>query len=191
MTPERTARQSHAQLVEIDADGICAGGIDVTEIDLTDPTEEEPQILYLNASQPGSPTSPGATDTLDSDLEVDLRTGLDTGLDADLGANLDADLEALQEELDHRHVATHGEHLWMDERLVCSPASGRFWKNPEEATPERGEFLLAGEVIGHVVAPDGQPVAVQSPFSGWAMGFLIPNGSPVKPSEPVLWLRTL
>jgi hypothetical protein len=189
MTPG-TAPQSHARLVGIDVAGICAAGVDVTEIDLTartDRIEEEPQILYLDADQPGSPTTPGATDTLDSDLTVDLRTEAEGGL----GADLDADLDALQEELDHRHVATHGEHLWVDERLVCSPASGRFWKNPEEATPERGEFLLAGEVVGHVVAPDGQPVAVRSPFSGWAMGFLLPNGSPVKPSEPVMWLRAL
>lgn len=102
-----------------------------------------------------------------------------------------APVEALEEELDHHHAAAHGEHLWVDERLVLSPANGRFWKEPEESAPERGEFLLAGEVIGHVVAPDGKPVAVRSPFSGWAMGFLIPNGSPVKSSEPVLWLRTL
>lgn len=176
MTPEHTAGQAHGQLAEIEA----------TEIDLTDPSREEPQILYLNANQPNSPASPassGATDTIDTDLEVTL--------DVSVTGELDANLEALQEELDHRHVATHGEHLWVDERLVCSPANGRFWKNPEEAVPERGEFLLAGEVVGHVVAPDGQPVAVKSPFAGWAMGFLIPNGSPVKTSEPVLWLRTL
>ena len=99
--------------------------------------------------------------------------------------------ETIEEELDHQHAAAHGEHLWVDERLVLSPANGRFWQQPEESAPERGEFQLAGEVIGHVVAPDGKPVAVRSPFSGWAMGFLIPNGSPVKNSEPVLWLRTL
>ena len=102
-----------------------------------------------------------------------------------------ASAETIEEELDHHHAAAHGEHLWVDERLVLSPANGRFWQAPEESAPERGEFLLAGEVIGHVVAPDGKPVAVRSPFSGWAMGFLIPNGSPVKNSEPVLWLRTL
>lgn len=169
MTPEQTAGQGHTQLAEIEAE----------EIDLTALTQEEPEILYLDASQPGSPTTPATTKTIDPELKVNL------------GVDLDADLEALQEELDHRHVATHGEHLWVDERLVCSPASGRFWKNAEETVPERGEFLLAGEVIGHVVAPDGQPVAVSSPFAGWAMGFLIPNGSPVKSSEPVLWLRTL
>jgi hypothetical protein len=101
------------------------------------------------------------------------------------------ELDALEEELDHHHAAAHGEHLRVDERLVLAPANGRFWKDPEESVREQGEFLLAGEVVGHVVAPDGKPVAVRSPFSGWAMGFLIPNGSPVKNSEPVLWLRTL
>jgi biotin carboxyl carrier protein len=90
---------------------------------------------------------------------------------------------------DH-HLAAHGEHLRVDERLVLSPLSGRFWVG-EESVTERGEFVVCGQVVGHVVAPDGNPVAVRTPFSGWAMGFLIPNGSPVKTAEPVLWLRAL
>ncbi|MGH2720112.1 MAG: hypothetical protein ACRDJO_00740 [Actinomycetota bacterium] len=92
---------------------------------------------------------------------------------------------------DDHHTHAEGEHLWVDERLVLAPANGRFWTGTEEPAPEKGEFLVKGQFVGHVVGPDGTPVAVRSPFSGWAMGFLIPNGSPVKNSEPVLWLRTL
>jgi hypothetical protein len=92
---------------------------------------------------------------------------------------------------DDHHTHSEGEHLWVDERLVLAPANGRFWTGTEEPAPEKGEFLVKGQFVGHVVGPDGKPVAVRSPFSGWAMGFLIPNGSPVKNSEPVLWLRTL
>jgi hypothetical protein len=93
--------------------------------------------------------------------------------------------------LDEHHTHAHGEHLWVDERLVLAPAHGRFWMGTDEPAPEKGEFLVKGQFIGHVVAADGKPVPVRSPFSGWAMGYLIPNGSPVKNSEPVLWLRTL
>jgi hypothetical protein len=127
--------------------------------------EKETEIIYLTPVEPLEEVV-----TLDEDV-----------LDEDV---LDA------HEADH-HELSQGEHLRVDERLVLAPASGRFWMGTDEPAPEKGEFLVKGQFIGHVVAPDGRPVAVRSPFSGWAMGFLIPNGSPVKNSEPVLWLRSL
>jgi hypothetical protein len=127
-----------------------------------DITEKEKEIVYI------TPVEPTATPALEDDHQHNDH-----------------------QQDDHHHHSSHGEHLWVDERLVVSPASGRFWKQDEESVPENGEFLIAGDVVGHVVGPDGRPVEVRSPFSGWAMGFLIPNGSPVKNSEPVLWLRTV
>lgn len=154
---------------------------------------------------PETSTAPARGSDLASDLASDLVA--DVGLARDPATDIATEKEAAiidltaVEPLEHdatlelhepdHHDAPQGEHLWVDERLVVSPAGGRFWYGADGHAPEQGEFLVQGQFIGHVVAPDGNPIAVRSPFSGWAMGFLIPNGSPVKASEPVLWLRAL
>ncbi|GAC1362361.1 MAG: hypothetical protein NVSMB32_02590 [Actinomycetota bacterium] len=79
-----------------------------------------------------------------------------------------------------------GEGLVMDERLVVSPCEGAL----RDRRAKKGDYVCAGEVVAKVVGPDGQSVAVHSPFAGWVMGFLLPHGSPVRRREPVLWLRS-
>jgi hypothetical protein len=85
--------------------------------------------------------------------------------------------------------AAPGEALVVDERLVLSPCSGRFRPTPPERDPAEGTYVLPGEVVGSVVSSSGEVVPVRSPFAGWMMGFMIPDGAPVRGSEPVVWLR--
>jgi biotin carboxyl carrier protein len=84
-----------------------------------------------------------------------------------------------------------GETLAVDERLVVSPCEGRFrLAAPQHYTAE-GEYVVEGQVIGHVFGMNGDPVPVESLFGGWVMKVLLPDGAPVRASEPVLWLRSL
>lgn len=79
----------------------------------------------------------------------------------------------------------------MDERLVVSPCEGRFRLAPPQHYTAEGEYILEGQVVGHVVATHGGLVPVESQFGGWVMKFLVPDGSPVGDKEPVLVLRRL
>lgn len=85
--------------------------------------------------------------------------------------------------------AAPGEALVVDERLVLSPCTGRFRPTSVERGTEEGEYVLQGQVVGNVVSSSGEVVPVHSPFAGWMMGFMIPDGAPVRGSEPVVWLR--
>lgn len=82
-----------------------------------------------------------------------------------------------------------GEALVMNERLVLSPCSGRFRPTPHQRYTAEGEFVVEGQVVGSVVSVSGDVVPVHSPFTGWMMGFMLPDGAPVRDSEPVAWLR--
>ena len=82
-----------------------------------------------------------------------------------------------------------GEALVMNERLVVSPCSGRFRPTPIQRDTAEGDYVLEGQVVGNVVSNDGEVVPIASPFAGWMMGFLVPEGAPVQASEPVVWLR--
>ena len=85
--------------------------------------------------------------------------------------------------------AAPGEALVLDERLVLSPCSGRFRRNCNNGDTGEGEYVVQGQVVGEILSPGGEVVPVCSPFAGWMMGFMIPDGAPVRMSEPVVWLR--
>jgi hypothetical protein len=85
--------------------------------------------------------------------------------------------------------AAQGEALVVDERLVLSPCSGRFRPTDPDRDTAEGEYVLQGQVVGNVVSSSGEVVPVRTPFAGWMMGFMIPDGAPVRGSEPVVWLR--
>lgn len=87
----------------------------------------------------------------------------------------------------HDQEMVGGESLFMDERLVLSPCEGTL----RDRRAAVGEYVCAGDVVAEVAGPDGQRLHVHSPFAGWVMGFLVPNGSPLRKREPVLWLRRL
>ncbi len=108
----------------------------------------------------------------------------------------------------HAYAAAHqGEHLYVSERLVLSPAAGLFdpapsfsGPDPRAATPT----ARAGEGARH--GDDGQPVEgrevgvgefigtvgdteVLSPFAGRLMGLLAIVGERVVNGQPVAWVR--
>lgn len=87
--------------------------------------------------------------------------------------------------------AVAGETLTVDERLVVSPSSGRLRLDFPETSATEGEYVVQGQVVACVLAPGGEFVPIHSPFAGWVMGFLAPDGAPVRPAEPILWLRRI
>lgn len=95
------------------------------------------------------------------------------------------DLDALVDALSgdgplHEYALAHaGEHLYMSERVVVSPATGIFEPVPLAATIE------VGEVVGTVGGAD-----VRTPFAGALMGLLALPGERVVTGQPVAWLRT-
>lgn len=85
--------------------------------------------------------------------------------------------------------APHGEALVVNERLVLAPCGGRFRPAPTPEGRLEGEYVLEGQVVGNVASSGGAVVPIRSRFAGWMMGYLLPDGAPVRSCEPVLWLR--
>lgn len=88
----------------------------------------------------------------------------------------------------HDYALAHqGEHLYMSERVVVSPAAGVF--EPAPAPPPmgraRGRVVEVGEVLGMVGTTE-----VRTPFAGAIMGHLAMSGERITQGQPVAWLRT-
>jgi [acyl-carrier-protein] S-malonyltransferase len=75
-----------------------------------------------------------------------------------------------------------GEHLFVVERLVVSPAAGVFVQRTEVAD---GSRIEVGTILGHV-----GDVEVRSPFAGILQNFIAHEGERLTMREPVAWLRT-
>lgn len=90
---------------------------------------------------------------------------------------------------DNNPDSTQGEALVLEERLVVAPCSGRFRPVSTNGHNSEGEYVVEGQVVGQVLSSNGQEVPVRSSFDGWNMGYMLPEGAPVRDSEPVLWLR--
>ena len=82
-----------------------------------------------------------------------------------------------------------GEHLDVLERVVVSPATGRFTALPPQTVTTEGEIVRRGQPVGLIDGPGGT-VSVDSPFTGFLMGILALPGERVREGEPVAWLRT-
>jgi [acyl-carrier-protein] S-malonyltransferase len=81
----------------------------------------------------------------------------------------------------HAYVAQHqGEHLYMSERLVVSPAAGIF-----TSTAAASSTVDVGSLLGTVGGAD-----VRSPFTGALMGMLAVDGERVQVGQPIAWLRS-
>ncbi len=80
-------------------------------------------------------------------------------------------------------VVQEGEHLFMVERMIVSPAAGVFV--PADPTGNGGRTIEVGQVIGLVA-----DVEVRSPFAGTLESFLAVDGERVMPRQPIAWLRT-
>lgn len=81
-----------------------------------------------------------------------------------------------------------GEGVAIQEKLVVSPCAGRFHAGPKRDRSV-GEFVLEGQEVGRILSSNREELVVRTPFSGWIMGYLVPEGSPVREAEPVAWLR--
>lgn len=109
------------------------------------------------------------------------------------------DLDALVEAVSgngplHDYALAHaGEHLYMSERVVVSPAAGVF--EPATFQPEVAGRAAMGTgpaptvEVGAVVGAVGA-TQVRSPFAGALMGHLALPGERVVEGQPVAWLRT-
>jgi [acyl-carrier-protein] S-malonyltransferase len=101
------------------------------------------------------------------------------------------------------HALHQGEHLYVSERVVVSPAAGLF--DPEGTLLAPGSGLLPGTTgkgsvptdaadsghaiaVGDLVGLVGE-TEVRTPFSGRVIRWLAAAGERVQEGQPVLWLR--
>ena len=94
------------------------------------------------------------------------------------------DLDTLLERIEGEAGAVphEGEHLFMTERVVVSPAAGLFEPVADLGT---GRPIEAGDLLGTVGETE-----VRSPFSGRIEGVLAHLGERVMSRQPIAWLRT-
>jgi [acyl-carrier-protein] S-malonyltransferase len=80
------------------------------------------------------------------------------------------------------HMGSEGEHLFMTERMVVSPAAGIFVPDGDIGP---GDTMTVGRRLGRVAGED-----VVSPFDGTLVGVLAKDGERVMTHQPIAWLRT-
>ena len=74
-----------------------------------------------------------------------------------------------------------GEHLFVAERVVVSPAAGIF----TPADLSSGAAISVGTVLGHVGEHE-----VRSPFEGALQNYIAVDTERVASRQPIAWLRT-
>jgi [acyl-carrier-protein] S-malonyltransferase len=101
-----------------------------------------------------------------------------------VAVNTPDDLDTLLERIEGEAAAAHheGEHLFMTERVVVSPAAGLF---APVADLDAGRPIEAGDLLGTVGEAE-----VRSPFSGRIEGVLAHLGERVMSRQPIAWMRT-
>jgi [acyl-carrier-protein] S-malonyltransferase len=105
-----------------------------------------------------------------------------TTLSVGTPADVDTLLASLADASDTGAVASHGENLYVTERLVVSPCAGLFTPSPL-LTAETS--LTVGDVVGTVAGEE-----VRSPFAGVVMGVMAVDGERVTSRQPIVWLRS-
>jgi [acyl-carrier-protein] S-malonyltransferase len=78
-----------------------------------------------------------------------------------------------------------GEHLYVFERMVVSPAVGIFQTADRWKTMPDNSIVEVGELLGTI-----GDVEVRSLFAGELQGMLAMDGERVVCSQPIAWLRT-
>lgn len=73
------------------------------------------------------------------------------------------------------------------ERVVVSPAKGRYWPLPAEIFTTEGEWVEPGTAVAEIDV-GGVRVPVRSAFRGWVMGMLALPGQPVARGEALFWI---
>ena len=81
-----------------------------------------------------------------------------------------------------------GEMTSIQERVVVSPAKGRFIPRPPEVFTTEGEWVEEGQVVAEIVIGDRR-VPVVSLFTGWMMGMLAIEGQPVTTGAQLFRIR--
>lgn len=84
--------------------------------------------------------------------------------------------------------AAAAEPVPMAERVVVSPATGRFHPHPPEVFTTEGEWVTEGQTLGEI-RNGGDAIPVVSAFTGWMMGMLAIPGQPVRTGEQLFWIR--
>lgn len=74
------------------------------------------------------------------------------------------------------------------EKVVVSPATGKFQPHPPEIFTTEGEWVQDGQSLGEI--QNGRDcIAITSSFTGWMMGMLALPGQPVKTGDQLFWIR--
>ena len=76
----------------------------------------------------------------------------------------------------------------MLERVVVSPATGKFHPHPPEIFTTEGEWVNEGQALGEI-RNGAEAVPVVSAFTGWMMGMLAIPGQPVRTGDQLFWIR--
>lgn len=74
------------------------------------------------------------------------------------------------------------------ERLIVSPAKGRFLPRPAETFTTEGEWVEKGQTVAEIQA-GGDVHPVVSAFTGWMMGMLAIAGQPVAVGDRLFRIR--
>lgn len=74
------------------------------------------------------------------------------------------------------------------ERVVISPAAGKFNPHPPEIFTTEGEWVEEGQTLGEI-HNGAERVPVISAFTGWMMGMLAVPGQPVAAGDHLFWIR--
>jgi biotin carboxyl carrier protein len=74
------------------------------------------------------------------------------------------------------------------ERVVVSPATGKFIPHPPEVFTTEGEWVTEGQTLGEITVGH-ESVTVISAFTGWMMGMLAIAGQPVETGDQLFWIR--
>jgi len=91
----------------------------------------------------------------------------------------------------------HGEHLYMSERVVVSPAGGSSppkspsppgHRAPARHAPARRRSGTLDGGVGDLVGRVGV-VEVRTPFAGQVVRWLATGGERVQEGQPLVWLR--
>jgi [acyl-carrier-protein] S-malonyltransferase len=106
------------------------------------------------------------------------------GISVSTPDDLDTLLALLAGEQPHPINVPDGEHLFMSERMVVSPAAGVFEPADRWRSDEQGSIEV-GDVLGTI-----GDVEVLSLFAGQVMGLIARPGERVTTSQPIAWLRT-
>lgn len=91
--------------------------------------------------------------------------------------------------LDLEETYAAAEVTVIPERVVVSPATGKFKPLPPEIFTTEGEWVQPGQILAQIHSGKSV-VPVVCAFSGWMMGMLAVAGQPVDTGDQLFWVRT-